>query len=109
MSNTQEEYIQSLKKIKEAEENVQKLIETHKKKIDEEIRKLQSDMDDSIAKSKLEGEKLVETSIEKAKKIATFETEKIIQDAKDKAKNTSAQINPQTSKEIIDILLQGVD
>ena len=109
MSNTQEEYIQSLRKIKEAEENVQKIIESHRKKIDEEIKKIQTEMDDSIAKSKLDGEKLVESSIEKAKKNAITEKEKIIEVAKEKAKKTFEQLNPQTVKEIIDILLKGVD
>jgi len=109
MSNTQEEYVRSLKKIKEAEEKTQIEIENHKKMVDEEITKLQTDMEKAIAASKIEGEKLVESSIEQARKKATMETEKIIEDAKTKAKTISTQVNVQTTHEIIDILLKGVD
>ena len=108
ISNTQEEYVHLLKKIKEAEEKAQAEIENHKKIIEGEIKKLQTDMEKAIATSKIEGEKLVESSIEQARKKATVETEKIIEDAKIKAKTISTQVNAQTTHEIIDILLKGV-
>jgi len=109
MSDSQEKYVHSLKKIKEAEENARIEIENHRKKIDEEIKNLQAYMEKAITKSKTEGEKLVESSIEQAKQKATTETEKIIKDAKDKAKTITMQANTQTTQEIIDILLKGMD
>jgi len=109
MTDTQEEYIQSLKKLKETEENVQKEIENRRKQIDDEIKKLQTDMQETIARSKMEGEKLIESYLEQGKKKATAEIEKIIENAEDKAKNISKQVNAQTAQEIIDILLKGVN
>lgn len=109
MSDTQEKYVHSLKKIKEAEEKTRAEIENHRKKIDEEIKNLQADMEKAITKSKTEGEKLVESSVEQARQKAATETEKIIEDAKDKAKNITTQVNTQTTQEIIDILLKGMD
>lgn len=109
MLDTQEKYIHSLKKLKEAEEKIQKEIENHRKKIDEEIKKLQIDMQETIAQSKIEGEKLVESRMEQGKKKAIAETEKIIEDAKTKAKTISTKVNAQTAQEIIDILLKGVN
>ena len=71
MSNTQEEYLHSLKRIKEVEDKVQREIETHRKLIEEKINSLQKQLDNAIAASKLEGEKLVEKSIEQARLNAT--------------------------------------
>ncbi|MFB3113760.1 MAG: hypothetical protein ACE1YZ_02220 [Nitrosopumilaceae archaeon] len=109
MSTTQEQYINSLKKIKEVEENVQKEIENHRKEIDEKITQLDADLKNAIASANTEGEKLVESSIQQSRKKATAETEKIIEEAKTKAENTSSQITPQNAEEIIDILLKGVE
>ena len=109
MSDTQEKYVHSLKKIKEAEDKADTEIANHRKKIDEEIKKLQADMEKAIAKSKLDGEKLVESSIEQARNTTTIQTEKIIEDAKKKAETILTQVNAQTSQEIIDILLKGVE
>ena len=109
MSDTQEKYIHSLKKIKEAEEKVRTEIENHRKKNDEEVKDLQDEMAKAIAKSKTEGEKLVESSIGQARQKATTETEKIIKDAKDKAKTITTQVKTSPAQEIIDILLKGMD
>jgi len=109
MSAAQEQYINSLKKIKEVEENVQKEIENHRKEIDEKITQLDADLKNAIASANTEGEKLVESSIQQSRKKATAETEKIIEEAKTKAENTSSQITPQNTDEIIDILLKGVE
>lgn len=109
MSATQEQYINSLKKIKEVEENVQKEIENHRKEIDEKITQLDVDLKNAIASANTEGEKLVESSIEQSRKKATAETEKIIEEAKTKAENTSSQTTPQNTQEIIEILLKGVE
>ncbi|GFN42047.1 MAG: archaeal/V-type ATP synthase subunit H, partial [Marine Group I thaumarchaeote] len=76
MSATQEQYINSLKKIKEVEENVQKEIENHRKEIAEKIIQLDADLKNAIASANTEGEKLVESSIQQSRKKATAETEK---------------------------------
>ncbi len=109
MSDKQEQYINSLKKIKEVEENVQKEIENHRKEIAEKITQLDADLKKAIASANTEGEKLVELNIEQSRKKATAETEKIIEEAKTKAENISSQITPQNTEEIIDILLKGVE
>lgn len=109
MSATQEQYINSLKKIKEVEESVQKEIENHRKRIDEKISQLDVDLKKAIAAANAEGEKLVESSIEQSRKKATTEIEKTIENAKTKAGNISSQVTPQNAEEIIDILLKGVE
>jgi len=109
MSDNQEQYINSLKKIKEVEENVQKEIENHRKGISEKISQLDPDLKNAIASATTKGEKLVESSIEQSRKKATAETEKTIEEAKTKAENISSQITPQNTEEIIDILLKGVE
>ncbi len=109
MSDNQEQYINSLKKIKEVEENVQKEIDNHRKEISEKISQLDPDLKNAIELANIEGEKLVESSIEQSRKKATAETEKIIEEAKTKTGNISSQIMPQNTKEIIDILLKGVE
>lgn len=68
MSDNQEQYINSLKKIKEVEENVQKEIDNHRKEISEKISQLDPDLKNAIASAKTEGEKLVESSIEQSRK-----------------------------------------
>ena len=87
MSNTQEEYLHSLKRIKEVEDKVQVEIETHRKLIEEEINSLQKKLENAIAASKLEGEKLVEKSIDEARSKATVEAERIMEDAKKKSQS----------------------
>ena len=109
MSDNQEQYINSLKKIKEVEENVQKEIDNHRKNISEKFFQFDPDLKNAITSAKAEGEKLVESSMEQSRKKATAETEKTIAEAKTKAENISSQITPQNTKEIIDILLKGVE
>jgi vacuolar-type H+-ATPase subunit H len=105
MSNTQEEYLHSLKRIKEVEDKVQGEIETHRKLIEEEINKLQKQLENAIAASKLEGEKLVEKSIEQARLNATMEADKIMEDAKKKSQTISINLDQKTIKKIIEIFL----
>lgn len=105
MSNTQEEYLHSLKRIKEVEDKVQGEIETHRKLIEEEMNKLQKQLDNAIAASKLEGEKLVEKSIEQARLNATIEADKIMEDAKKKSQTISINLDQKTIKKIIEIFL----
>ncbi|MGI9011935.1 MAG: hypothetical protein ACR2F1_12215 [Nitrososphaeraceae archaeon] len=108
MSNTQEEYLHSLKRIKEVEDKVQVEIETHRKLIEEEMNKLQKQLENAIAASKLEGEKLVEKSIEQARLNATIEADKIMEDAKKKSQTISINLDQKTIKKIIEIFLSGM-
>jgi vacuolar-type H+-ATPase subunit H len=105
MSNTQEEYLHSLKRIKEVEDKVQGEIETHRKLIEEEMNKLQKQLENAITASKREGEKLVEKSIEQARLNATIEADKIMEDAKKKSQNISINLDQNTIKKIIEIFL----
>ncbi len=109
MSTSQEQYISSLKKIKEVEEWVEKEIQNQRKEADNRISQLYDDMKKAITDAKAEGEKLVDSSIEEARKKANAETEKVIQDAKSKAENISSQVTTQKTQEIIDILLKGME
>ena len=106
--STSEKYVHSLTKIKEAEERIQKDLDEQKRKIAEELRNFEIQVTKSIATTKAEGEKLVESSIEQARKKANIETEKIIEEAKNRAKTISSRIDSQTVKEIIEILLKEV-
>ncbi|MGZ5485261.1 MAG: hypothetical protein ACXWFB_05035 [Nitrososphaeraceae archaeon] len=108
MSNTQEEYLHSLKRIKEVEDKVQVEIETHRKLIEEEINNLQKQLENAIATSKLEGEKLVEKSIEQARLNATIEADKIMEDAKKKSQTITINLDQMTIKKIIEIFLSGM-
>ncbi len=108
MSNTQEEYLHSLKRIKEVEDKVQVEIETHRKLIEEEINSLQKKLENAIAASKLEGEKLVEKSIDEARSKATVEAERIMEDAQKKSQSISIHIDQQTIKKIKEIFLAGM-
>jgi len=106
--STSEKYVNSLTKIKEAEEKTQKEIDEQRRKVVEELRNFETNLTKSIATVRADGEKLVESSIEQARKKADIETEKIIEEAKNKAKTISSRIDSQTVKEIIDILLKEV-
>jgi V/A-type H+/Na+-transporting ATPase subunit G/H len=108
MSNTQEEYLHSLKRIKEVEDKVQVEIETHRKLIEEKINNLQKDLENAIANSKVQGETLVEKSIEEARNNASKEADKIMEDAEKKSQTISIHIDQQTIKKIIDIFLSGM-
>ena len=108
MSSTQEEYLHSLKRIKEVEDKVQVEIETHRKLIEKEINNLQKQLENAIAASKLEGEKFVEKSIEQARLNATIEANKIMEDAKKKSQTISINLDQKTIKKIIEIFLSGM-
>src|SRR5665809_50616 len=108
MYNNQEEYLYSLKRIKEVEDKVQGEIETHRKLIEEEMNKMQKQLENAIAASKLEGEKLVEKSIEQARLNDTIEADKIMEDAKKKSQTISINLDQKTIKNIIEIFLSGM-
>ncbi len=105
---TAEKYVHSLKQIKEAEEKTQREIDEQKKRVLEEFRNFEGHVSKTITSAKSDGEKLLESSMEQSRKKAKVETEKIIEDAQNKSKTISARIDAQTVKEIIDILLKEV-
>jgi V/A-type H+-transporting ATPase subunit G/H len=106
---SQKKYIEHLKLIKEAEDKVQTEIEAHRKLIEEEINHLQEEFESTIAVSKVEGKKIIEKSIEQARDNATKEANKIINDAETKSKTISFPSDPQIIKNIIEILLSGIE
>jgi len=103
-----EKYVYSLKQIKEAEEVAQKEINEQKKRVSEEFHNFESYVTKTITTAKIDGEKLVETSLDNSRKKATNETEKMIEDSNNKSKTISARIDSLTVHEIIDILLKEV-
>jgi len=106
--STAEKYVHSLKQIKEAEEKTQREIDEQKKKVAEEFKNFETNVAKTIVTAKTDGEKLVETSIEQARRKAIVETEKIVEDAKNKSQINSIKVDAQTVREIIGILLKEV-
>ena len=82
MSTSQDQYISSLKKIKQVEEEAQNEIDSYK---------------------------LVDSSVADATKKANAETQKTIEEAKTKSKDIASQITAQNAQDIINILLKGVE
>lgn len=107
-SKSQEEYIHSLRQIKETEEKAQEEIENHRKRVEQETKKLHDDLENAIEMSKQDGERMVEKSIEEARGKALAESDKIISDASDKSNSISFKPNKQVIREIMDILLSEV-
>src|SRR5437867_9706244 len=106
--STAEKYVHTIKQIKEDEEKAQREIDEQKKKVAEEFKNFETYATKTIATAKTDGEKLVEISIEQTRKKANAETEKIIEDARNKSKTISTRIDGQTVREIIEILLKEV-
>src|SRR6185437_12423196 len=107
-SSSQEEYIDSLRQIKETEEKVQTEIENFRNAIEKEIKTLQLDLVTSIDLAKQGGKQQVEKSIEDSKKKASVESDKIISDAKNKSKSISFNLDGQMKKQIMDIIFSGI-
>ena len=107
-SLSQEEYIDSLRQIKETEERVQAEIENFRNAIEKEIKTLQLDLVASIDLAKQGGKQQVEKSIEDSKKKASVESDKIISDAKNKSKSISFDLDGQMKKQIMDIIFSGI-
>ena len=105
---SQEQYLQSIKKIKQIEDKTQKEIEDYKKNSETKIKKLEDDLEKAISDAKTKGEELIDQSIQKAKETANTETIKLIEEAKTKAENIVSEIHAQDNQEIIDVLLKGV-
>ena len=108
ISNSQEEYIHTLRQIKETEEKAYGEIEAHKKLVEQEIKNLQSDLKNTIDMTKQEGEKMVEKSIEEGRFNASKEADKIMGEAEKKSQTISIQLDQQTIKKIIEIFLSGM-
>lgn len=106
MANTQEEYINSLKRIKEEEEKIHAEIEDHRSIVEKEIKTIEDEMKESIDKSKIDGKKMVEKSISEAKTNASIEADRIIKDAENKSKSLSINSDHKMIKEIIEMLLK---
>ena len=64
MSASQDQYINSLKKIKQVEEKAQEEIDSYKSKIEDKIVQLESELEKAIVAAKTEGEKLVDSNVE---------------------------------------------
>ena len=107
-SSSQEEYIESLKQIKEVEDKVQAEIESYRNKVDQEIKHLNDDLKHSIDNAKQEGKQLVEKSIGDYKNKALAESDRIISDAKDKSKSISFNLDKPMIKEIMDIIFSDL-
>ena len=109
MSASQDQYISSLKKIKQVEEEAQNEIDSYKSKIEDQIIQLDSELERVITAAKNEGEHLVDSSVVDATKKANAETQKTIEEAKTKSKDIASQITAQNAQDIINILLKGVE
>ena len=107
MSSNQD-YISSLKQIKELEEKVQQEIDTRKIAVETEVKNLQEEMNDIIANIKQDGEKNLEERIQEARDKATNDAGKILSDAENKTKSLTVPSDQQTMKQIIEILLSGI-
>lgn len=104
----QEQYIKSLEQIKQIEEAVQKEINERKEEVQNQIKMIEADLDDTITNAENEGILLVESSIEKARMKANEEAQKTISEAETKAKNISFHYDQTMMKEIMEILLSGI-
>ena len=104
----QEQYIKSLEQIKQIEEAVQKEINERKEQVQNQIKAIEAELEDTIANAENEGRLLVESSIEKARMKANEEAQKTISEAETKAKNISFHYYQTMMKEIMEILLSGI-
>jgi len=104
----QEQYIKSLEQIKQIEEAVQKEINERKEEVQNQIKAIEADLEDTIANAENEGVLLVESSIEKARMKANEEAQRIISEAETKSKNISFHYHQTMMKEIMEILLSGI-
>lgn len=88
---SQEEYVKSLKQIKEAEEKVQVEIDARRKAVQEELQNLQVTTDAAVKEAEKEGERMEEMETERARQRAQAEAQKILEDSKAKAATISAK------------------
>ena len=107
-TSSQEEYIESLRQIKELEDKVQVEIESYRKQVDQELRNLNDDLKNSIDNAKKEGKQTVEKSIADSKSKAHAESDRIISDAKNRSKSISFNLDKPMIKEIMDIIFSDL-
>jgi len=88
---SQEEYVKSLKQIKEAEERVQVEIDARGKAVQEELQNLQVTTEAAVKEAEKEGERMEEMETERARQRAQAEAQKILEDSKAKAATISAK------------------
>ena len=105
LSDSQEDYITTLKRIKEKEDKVQVEIEEHRRSIETDLKIIQEELENAVSESKIEGKKLVEESVRTAKEQATKEADQIMAYAEKKSKSISFSSDKQNIKDIIEILL----
>ena len=110
MSNIQdqEQYIKSLEQIKQIEDKVQKEIDARKEEVQNQIKTIELDLEETITNAENEGRLLVESSIEKARIKANEEAQKTISDAEAKAKRITFKFDQTMMKDILEIFLSGI-
>ena len=110
MSNIQdqEQYIKSLEQIKLIEDKVQKEIDERKVEVQNQIKTIEADLEESIVNAENEGRLLVESSIEKARLKANVEAQRTISEAETKSKGITFHYYQTMMKEIMEILLSGI-
>ena len=108
VNSEQEQYIQSLVKIKEIEDRVQKELEQRKIEVESEIKMLDEDLVTSIKSAQEGGNMLVDSSISESRQKAETEAKKIITDAEVKSNNITFNFDQSMVKEILEILLKGI-
>ena len=110
MSNIQdqEQYIKSLEQIKLIEDKVQKEIDERKVEVQNQIKTIEIDLEETITNAENEGRLLVESSIEKARLKANEEAQRTISEAETKSKGITFHYYQTMMKEIMDILLSGI-
>jgi vacuolar-type H+-ATPase subunit H len=109
MTSTQEAYIQSLREIKDAEENAEKDVQAHKRAVETEISNVRMQLEKEIIASKEEGEHLVANALQEARERASEEAQTIIKEAEFKSRNVSLAINNEMLRKIREILFKGLE
>lgn len=80
----QEEYVKSLKQIKDAEDRAQEEVEARRKVVQEELQNLQASVETTVQAALKEAERMLEKEVEQARQKAQTEAQKILDDAKTK-------------------------
>jgi vacuolar-type H+-ATPase subunit H len=109
VASTQEAYIQSLREIKDAEENAEKEVQTHKGAVEAEISNLRVQLEKEIIASKEKGERMVDKALKEDRERASEEAQAIIKEAESKSRDISLGINNEMLRKIREILLKGLE
>lgn len=104
MTNSQDQYINSLKEIKELEDVTQQEIDKHKTSVDQEIKNLEEELKNAISECEEKGKELVEKSISIAKENAYKESGTIVEKAEEKSKKLKISSDKKTITEIIKMI-----